>query len=273
MGEFLCDPSEYSWAAMFDDTEVPLETIQEGIFSCRTPQHVPGRVKLCITSGNSKSCSEIREFEYFIGPNTSYHKSNFSREISNKNTELLFLVKFVQTLLEKEDEMFQTKSGTKGSNKNSVDWQEIINSLLFGNVNKSDVSDWILLKLLKNKLRCWISTKCQNNQMGDCSLSKKDKGIIHFISALGYEWALNPILGLGVGINFRDINGWTGLHWAAKFGREKMVAALLAAGASAGAVTDPSKEDPNGKPPASIAAMNGHQGLAGYLSEIGRAHV
>lgn len=219
MGEFLCDPSEYSWAAMFDDTEVPLETIQEGIFSCRTPQHVPGRVKLCITSGNSKSCSEIREFEYFIGPNTSYHKSNFSREISNKNTELLFLVKFVQTLLEKEDEVFQTKSGTKGSNKNSVDWQEIINSLLFGNVNKSDVSDWILLKLLKNKLRCWISTKCQNNQMGDCSLSKKDKGIIHFISALGYEWALNPILGLGVGINFRDINGWTGLHWAAKFGR------------------------------------------------------
>lgn len=50
--------------------------------------------------------------------------------------------------------------------------------------------------------------------------------------------------------------------------REKMVAELLAAGASAGAVTDPSHLDPTGKTPASIAATCGHKGLAGYLSEI-----
>lgn len=46
-----------------------------------------------------------------------------------------------------------------------------------------------------------------------------------------------------------------------------MVAALLAAGASAGAVTDPTSQDPVGKTPASLAAANGHRGLAGYLSE------
>lgn len=47
-----------------------------------------------------------------------------------------------------------------------------------------------------------------------------------------------------------------------------MVAALIASGASAGAVTDPNTQDPVGKTPASIAASNGHKGLAGYLSEV-----
>ncbi|KAJ0960160.1 hypothetical protein J5N97_002051 [Dioscorea zingiberensis] len=83
----------------------------------------------------------------------------------------------------------------------------------------------------------------------------------------GYEWALNPILNSGVGINFRDewvdrpsLGSWRG--------REKMVIALLTAGASAGAVTDPTAQDPAGKNPAAIAAACGHKGLAGYLSEV-----
>lgn len=46
-----------------------------------------------------------------------------------------------------------------------------------------------------------------------------------------------------------------------------MVACLIASGALAGAVTDPNGQDPTGKTPASIAAINGHTGLAGYLSE------
>lgn len=46
-----------------------------------------------------------------------------------------------------------------------------------------------------------------------------------------------------------------------------MVAALLAAGASAGAVTDPTPLDPVGKTAGAIASANGHIGLAGYLSE------
>ncbi|KAJ6837676.1 calmodulin-binding transcription activator 4-like isoform X2 [Iris pallida] len=51
------------------------------------------------------------------------------------------------------------------------------------------------------------------------------------------------------------------------FCREGMVAALLAAGASARAVTDPTPQDPVGKTAGAIAAAFGHTGLAGYLSE------
>ena len=52
------------------------------------------------------------------------------------------------------------------------------------------------------------------------------------------------------------------------FNREKMVAALIASGASAWAVTDPNSLDRTGKTPASVAASSGHKGLAGYLSEV-----
>lgn len=47
-----------------------------------------------------------------------------------------------------------------------------------------------------------------------------------------------------------------------------MVAALIASGALAGAVTDPTPRDPIGKTAAFIAATYGHKGLAGYLSEV-----
>lgn len=50
--------------------------------------------------------------------------------------------------------------------------------------------------------------------------------------------------------------------------REQMVAALIASGASAGAVTDPSPQDPTGKTAASVAYTSGQKGLAGYLSEV-----
>lgn len=46
-----------------------------------------------------------------------------------------------------------------------------------------------------------------------------------------------------------------------------MVAMLLAAGAFAGARTNPTAQDPEGKTPASLADSNDHKGLAGYLSE------
>lgn len=47
-----------------------------------------------------------------------------------------------------------------------------------------------------------------------------------------------------------------------------MVASLVASSAFAGAVTDPSSQDPFGRTAASIASSCGHKGVAGYLSEV-----
>ncbi|KAJ9176167.1 hypothetical protein P3X46_011509 [Hevea brasiliensis] len=273
VGSFLCDPSESAWTCMFGDTEVPIEIIQEGVLRCEAPPHLPGKVTFCITSGNRESCSEIREFEY-RAKSSFPHCNSSQMEVAESPEELLLLVRFVQMLLsdsslQKEDSI---ETGIQLLRKLKTDddsWGSIIGALLVGNGTSTGTVDWLLQQLLKDKLQQWLSSKSQERQdQPNCNLSKKEQGIIHMVAGLGYEWALSAILSHRVSIDFRDINGWTALHWAARFGREKMVAALIASGASAGAVTDPTSRDPIGKTPASIAASSGHKGLAGYLSEV-----
>uniref|UniRef100_A0A5B7B9D0 Putative calmodulin-binding transcription activator 4 isoform X2 n=1 Tax=Davidia involucrata TaxID=16924 RepID=A0A5B7B9D0_DAVIN len=274
IGSFLCDPSECEWTCMFGDIEVPIQIIQEGVICCQAPPHLPGNVTLCITSGNRESCSELREFEYCVKQTKCAHCSLQQTEATKTPEELLLLVRFVQMLL--SDPMMQkgdnSESGTDllGKFKTGEDsWGHVIEALLVGSWTSSTTTDWLLQELLKDKLQLWLSSRYQEGyEETGCSLSKKEQGIIHMVAGLGFEWALNPILNSGVSINFRDINGWTALHWAARFGREKMVAALIASGASAGAVTDPNSQDPTGKTAATIAATSGHKGIAGYLSEV-----
>ncbi|XP_043707251.1 calmodulin-binding transcription activator 4-like [Telopea speciosissima] len=273
-GSFLCDPSEFAWKCMFGETEVPIEIIQEGVLRCKAPPHGPGKVSLCITCGNRESCSEIREFEYCIKQRSCTHCDLPLTEVTKSTEELLLLVRFAQMLLydplaQREDSV---ESGIDVLRKMKVDedpWGHIIEKLLVCSETPLRTMDWLVQELLKDKLQRWLLSKYQEeSDTPGCSLAKKEQGIIHMVAGLGFEWALNPILNSGISINFRDVNGLTALHWAARFGREKMVAMLLAAGASAGAVTDPTPQDPTGQTPASIAAANGHKGLAGYLSEV-----
>lgn len=269
IGSFLCDPSECMWHCMFGDIEVPLHIIQNGVLCCRAPPHSSGKVTLCVTSGNRESCSEIREFEYRDKHNPSAYCDKSEGETSRSTDELLLLVRFVQMLVSNPSLQQGDELGVSHKLKSNDDsWGQIIEALLFGGGTSSDTLDWLIQQLIQDKLQQWLSSRSMGGDHKDCCLSKKEQGIIHMIAGLGYEWALNLVLGCGVGINFRDINGWTALHWAARFGREKMVAALIASGASAVAVTDPSSQDPIGRTPAYIASTSGHKGLAGYLSEL-----
>ncbi|XP_059285279.1 calmodulin-binding transcription activator 4-like isoform X6 [Lycium ferocissimum] len=275
VGSYLCNPSDYTWTCMFGDIEVPVQIIKEGAIRCQAPPHLPGKVALCITTGNRVSCSEVREFEYRV--KIDDRGQSILPEVggaSKSSEELLLLVRFVQMLL--SDSSVQKGDGSESNNdileksKASEDsWSQVIESLFFGTSASMITVDWLLQELLKDKLQQWLSSKLQekDNQIG-YSLSRKEQGIIHMIAGLGFEWALHPILNAGVSVNFRDISGWTALHWAARFGRETMVASLIASGAFAGAVTDPSSKDPFGKTAASIASSCGHKGVAGYLSEV-----
>ncbi|XP_057420415.1 calmodulin-binding transcription activator 4 isoform X2 [Lotus japonicus] len=272
IGSFLCPPSVSTWSCMFGDIEVPVEIIQDGVICCEAPSHLTGKVTLCVTSGNRESCSEVREFEYRNTTNSFTHYTPLKTEAARSPEELLLLVRLGQMLLSaspvKNDNI---ESGVPLMKQKADDdsWSHIIEALLVGSGTSSGTIDWLLEEFLKDKLQLWLSCKSQEvDEETGCCLSKKEQGIIHMVAGLGFEWALSPILSSCVNINFRDINGWTALHWAARFGREKMVALLIASGASAGAVTDPSAQDPTGKTAASIASSHGHKGLAGYLSEV-----
>ncbi|CAA7404679.1 unnamed protein product [Spirodela intermedia] len=276
-GDFSCNHSEYDWKVIFGDVEVPVEIIQNGVIRCHAPQHVQGWVTLCLTAGNRESCSEVREFEYRLKPKTSDSTSNLQKAFPEKSSEeLLLLMRFGQTLLRGCDGNHNQNGGNDLPQAGLIrkvgttddQFGQIIELLTVGSNDSFDVVDWLLQELLKDKLKQWLSTKSCESKAIECYLTKEEQNVIHLISGLGYEWALSPVLNAGVGVNFRDLNGWTALHWAARFGRERMVAALLAAGASTVAVTDPTTQDPAGKTPASIAADSGHKGLAGYLSEV-----
>ncbi|KAL4348017.1 hypothetical protein GQ457_17G014180 [Hibiscus cannabinus] len=273
VGSFLCDPLESTWACMFGETEVQCEIIQDGVISCKAPPQLPGKVTLCITSGNRESCSEIREFEYRVNSSSCTQCNLSNTEATKSPEELLLLVRFVQMLL--SDSSLQKDSIESGIHlprnfkADDDSWNNAIEALLTGSGTSSGTVDWLLQELLKDKLQQWLHSRSNETlDQSGCTMSKQEQGIIHMAAGLGFEWALNPILNCGISINFRDINGWTALHWAARFGREKMVAALIASGASSGAVTDPTSQDLTGKTAASIAASSGHRGLAGYLSEV-----
>lgn len=206
---------------MFGDTEVPVEIIQEGVICCHAPPHSPGKVTICITAGNREACSEVREFEYRDKPSMYMHTSFTKNESSKSSEELLLLVRFVQMLISDKIGKNRTSTGTdllEISMSGEDIWPQIIEALLDGSMESSRTTDWLLEELLKDKLQWWVSSKLQNKNTLP-SLSKREQGIIHLVSGLGFVWALAPILKSGVGINFRDVNGWTALHWASRFGR------------------------------------------------------
>lgn len=211
-GAFLCNALDFSWSVMFDDIEVRAEIVQEGILRCRTPQHGTGKVTLCVTSSNRESCSELREFEFCADPTNSNSAVTSLQPDARKNDEeLRLLMSFTKMLLCRPD-----SAANHVESFGKVGLTDNMSEQL--TVTLPDTVDWILQELLKDKLQQWLLSRRQMDGT-KCSLSKREQGIIHVISGLGYEWALSLILEAGVGINFRDAKGWTALHWAARFGR------------------------------------------------------
>ncbi|KAL6006351.1 hypothetical protein ACLOJK_037302 [Asimina triloba] len=228
-GDFLCDSSECQWACMFGDVEVSVEVIQSGVLRCLAPQHAAGKVTLCITSGNRESCSEVREFEYHS--KATMTKSSCSTAETDAPCKIM-------------DELLLL----------------VRFAALLLHVQSEDIVD------------------SKTDWMGQSKIADNSWGKINEALLVGSEnpstildWVLQEFLKdkLQQWLSSKYHGGETTEVMACpQFDREKMVAALIAAGASAGAVADPNAQDPAGKTPASVAASSGHKGLAGYLSEV-----
>ncbi|KAD7117535.1 hypothetical protein R6Q59_005849 [Mikania micrantha] len=268
-GRFLRSQQELQhceWACMFGEMEVPAEVVADGVLCCHTPDHKPGRVHFYVTCSNRLACSEVREFEFQVEENNNIqgiNRDNFS-ELHLRFVKLLSLQDSVTRV---DDPELMSQLGSLIQEDNS-EWDQMLKFTtseeeFFSEKARNQLSE----KLLREKLHAWLVQKVAEGGKGASVLDEGGQGVLHFAGALGYDWAIPPTVAAGVSINFRDVNGWTALHWAAYCGRERTVAFLISQDAAAGALTDPSPRYPEGRTPADLASDNGDKGIAGYCAE------
>ncbi|OEL22907.1 Calmodulin-binding transcription activator 1 [Dichanthelium oligosanthes] len=273
-GTFLAkkeDVENCRWSCMFGDVEVSAEVLVDGTLRCYTPVHHSGRVPFYVTCSNRVACSEVREFE-FRDSETHYMETSDLHPTGINEMHLHIRLDKLLSLGPEDYEKYVLSNGNKAElidTINSLMLDDKLSNLALSSDEKelSTVRDQNIEKQVKEKLYYWLIHKIYDDGKGPNVLGKEGQGVIHLVAALGYDWAIKPIVAAGVNVNFRDIRGWTALHWAASCGRERTVCALIANGAAAGYLTDPTQQFPSGRTAADLASENGHKGIAGFLAE------
>ncbi|KAJ7968200.1 Calmodulin-binding transcription activator 2 [Quillaja saponaria] len=276
-GTFLKSHPEvanYNWSCMFGEVEVPAEVLADGILCCCAPPHKVGRVPFYVTCSNRLACSEVREFDYRHG---SSGNVDITDVYSSLTIEMLLHLRLEKLL------SLKSLNSSGHTFKGDIEKRNLISKIITLkeeeeyseeeeptqelHMPQNKVKEHLFQKQLKEKLYSWLLHEVSEDGKGPSVIDEDGQGVLHLAAALGYDWAITPIVTAGVSINFRDANGWTALHWAALCGREKTVAVLVSLGAAAGALTDPSPEFPLGRTPADLASANGHKGISGFLAE------
>lgn len=229
-GKFLKSQEEvekHNWACMFGELEVPAEIVANGVIRCHTPLHEAGRVPFYVTCSNRLACSEVREFEFRSG---AIQDENIPDVGSIGSDETLLHMRFGKLLTLKpgspesssERNVAETSYMCSKINellKDDTEWEQMLNLTRQDDFSADKVKDQLLQKLLKEKLQAWLLQKVTEGGKGPSVLDDGGQGVLHFAAALSYDWAIPPTITAGVSVNFRDVNGWTALHWAAYYGR------------------------------------------------------
>uniref|UniRef100_A0A5B6Z3X7 Putative calmodulin-binding transcription activator 3-like isoform X1 n=1 Tax=Davidia involucrata TaxID=16924 RepID=A0A5B6Z3X7_DAVIN len=262
------------WSCMFGEVEVPAEVLTDGVLRCHAPPHRVGRVPFYVTCSNRLACSEVREFEYRVGSTQDIdaidiYGGSASKMLLHMRLERLLSLGSINqpncfSESDKEKQNVVSKLISLMEEEENYEMENLTSEKDF---SQPKLREQLFQKQLKEKLWSWLLYKVTEDGKGPNVLDEEGQGVLHLAAALGYNWALKPTIVSGVNIDFRDVNGWTALHWAAFCGREETVAALVSLGAAPGALEDPSPEFPLGRTPADLASGNGHKGISGFLAE------
>ena len=207
-GKFLVSQSEiakYCWSCMFGEVEVPAKVMGEGILCCCSPKHSAGRVPFYVTCSNRFACSQVREFEYLVETQTVKNISSYGSSLREK-----------QLLLQLEKLLALRPLMNYDSISYNTSKQPIVNKIL---LLAEDELCWGVERPFKDKVVSWLLDKVNNEGEVPNILDEEGQGLLHLAAALGYDWIIPPTIAAGVSVNFRDVNGWTALHWAACYGR------------------------------------------------------
>ncbi|KAM7485002.1 hypothetical protein LguiA_001011 [Lonicera macranthoides] len=278
LGSFQEGHSHHTRSQIFcvsGDTYVPTEHVQSGVFRCLVPPHTPGLVNLYLSYDGHKPISQSVTFEYRVPPTpnrTIPSENNLDWEefrVKMRLAHLLFSTSKSLNILStkiSQKSLLEAKLFAQKTAHIPDSWTPLIKSIEENRISFPQAKDGLFELILQNRLQEWLLERIVEG----CKISDHDdkgQGAIHLCAVLGYTWAVYPFSWSGLSLDYRDKSGWTALHWAAYYGREKMVAALLSAGAKPNLVTDPTSENRAGRTAADLASMNGYDGLAAYLAE------
>ncbi|KAK4744555.1 hypothetical protein SAY87_010867 [Trapa incisa] len=258
---------------------VPAEIIQVGVYRCLLGSHPAGIVDFYLSFDGHRPISQVLNFEYrdppiFVPASESSVEEKIKYEdfhVQMRLANLLFSTSKCLDIASSKISLSTLKEGRKFVFKTSTltkSWEYLVKSVEDNRALIPQAKESLFELILKNRLREWLLERL----IGGHKTSELDvygQGVIHLCAILGYTWSVQFFSYSSLSLDFRDKFGWTALHWAAYYGREKMVASLLSAGAKSNLVTDPTPENPGGCIAADLASRNGHEGLAAYLAEEG----
>uniref|UniRef100_A0A2N9EZA3 CG-1 domain-containing protein n=1 Tax=Fagus sylvatica TaxID=28930 RepID=A0A2N9EZA3_FAGSY len=257
------------------DVCVPTETVQVGVYRCFVLPHSPGLVNLFMSIDGHKPISQVLNFEYripsLVDPKNSLEEKCWLEDfrVQLQLSHLLFSTSKNLNILSSKVSPNALKEAKKFSHKTSNilnSWEYFIKSIEEDKIPFPQAKDNLFELTLKNRLMEWLLERVVERSKAT-EYDAQGRGVIHLCAILGYTWAVPLFSWSGFSLDHRDKYGWTALHWAAYYGREKMVAVLLSAGAKPNLVTDPTPKNPGGSTAADLASLRGYEGLAAFLSE------
>lgn len=207
---------------MFGEVEVPAEVLADGVLCCCAPLQNPGRVPFYVTCSNRLACSEVREFEYRSG-------ADIDTGSLNANGDKAIMMHLYQRF---EQILHHESVGSPVPDGNEFERLSVTNKIISmmeeidqeAEVSENDgshlkIGEMLLRKQLTEFFYSWILSRAAEDGKGLTDIDDRGQNVLHLAAALGFDWAIRPIVVSGVSIDFRDVNGWTALHWAAFYGR------------------------------------------------------
>ncbi|CAL5346879.1 unnamed protein product [Camellia sinensis] len=254
----------------------PAEIVQSGVFRCLVSSHAAGIVNLYLSFDGRNPISQVMTFEYRT---PLMHTSIISADEKSKWEEfriqmrlahLLFSTSRNLSILSSKvspNSLKEAKIFARKTSQFADGWAHMMESFENNKISFQQAKDSLFELALKNRLHEWLLERVVEGHCKTSDYDDEGQGVIHLCAILDYTWAVYPFAQSVLSLDYRDKFGWTALHWAAYCGREKMVAALLSAGAKPNLITDPNSENPDGCIPADLASKKGYDGLAAYLAE------